>query len=138
VSPIGFAATTWVDRQVEQGKTWQYRVRTVIEAAASPRVGGITVPYPDAYPPPRPASFICLPEESLVRLRWDPSAEAGVKFTVSRRVDRGTWTPVGGPLSATELLDAEAPAGEIEYEVRAVDPAGNSSEPAACSVRTGT
>lgn len=137
VSPIGFEATTWVDRQVEQGKTWQYRVRTVIQATASPRVGEITVPYPDAYPPPLPTSFLCLPEESVVRLRWDQPAETGVTFAVSRRVDGGAWTPLGTPQSATEVRDSEAPGGAVEYQVRAVDPAGNTSEPVTCSVRIG-
>ncbi len=137
VSPIGFEATTWVDRQVGQGKTWQYRVRTVIEATASARVGEITVPFPDAYPPARPTSFICLPEEFVVRLRWDPPAETGVTFAVSRRVGGGPWTPLGDPQAATEVRDTAAPDGDVEYEVRAVDLAGNSSEPATCSVRTG-
>ncbi len=137
VSPVGFQATTFVDHQVAQGKTWQYRVRTVIDLAASPPVDGITVPYPDVYPPPAPTSFICLPEPALVRLRWDPASEPGVRFRISRRFAGGEWTELGEPVEVTERQDAAAPAGELEYAVRALDAAGNASDPATCSVRTG-
>ena len=137
VSPVGLEATSFVDRTAQQGKTWQYRVRTVIELAASEPLPGISAPYPDVYPPPRPTSFICLPEPTQVRLRWDPSPEAGVKFEVSRRLAGGEWTAVGELVATTELMDAAAPAGELEYAARTVDAAGNASESAICTARTG-
>lgn len=137
VSPVGFTSTSFVDRQVQQGKTWQYRVRTVIELTASPPVDGVTVPYPDAYPPLAPTSLVCLPEETAVHLRWDTSAEPDVRFRVTRRHGAGEWTAVGTAVLATEVRDTAVPAGAVDYEVRAVDAAGNASAPAACSVRVG-
>ncbi len=137
VSPIGIEATQFSDTGAKQGQTWQYRVRTLIQGAASPPEGEITVPYPDVYPPPPVPTLVCLPEPDVVRLRWEASPEAGAHYKVFRRSAGGTWEHLAEDATSTVFTDEHPPAGELEYAVKAVDSAGNESDGVTCAARIG-
>jgi hypothetical protein len=138
VSKIGLETPSFLDTTARQGQTWTYRVRSFLDKAASPPSGELEVPYPDIYPPPKVTGLICLPEPGLVRLRWDPSPEGDVTYKVFRRVGNGGWEHLEEAFAATDYADTHPPVGEVEYAVKAVDPAGNQSEAAYCRARTGT
>ena len=89
------------------------------------------------YPPPAVTGLICLPGPGTVRLRWDPSAEAGVRYRVFRRQGEARFANVEPGTVATEFTDGAAPAGDVDYAVKVVDAVGNESEPAYCSARGG-
>jgi hypothetical protein len=137
ISAVGIEKPSYLDTTAQQGQTWEYRVRSWLKGAASHPSVELEVPYPDVYPPPPPTSFICLPEPGLVRLRWEPSTEDDVTYKVFRRQGEGGWQHLEEAFAGTEYVDASPPAGEVEYAVKAVDPAGNQSQAVYCKVRTG-
>ena len=137
ISPIGIDTPSFTDATAQQGQTWWYRVRSYLKLAASPPSAELEVPYPDVYPPAPVTSFLCLPELGLVHLRWDPSPEAGVTYTILRRQGAGPWDTLQEAFKLTEYTDRKPPAGELEYAVKAVDPAGNESDAVSCTARTG-
>jgi hypothetical protein len=138
VSPVGIDKATFLDARAEKGQSWWYRVRSTLNMVASPPSGEIEVPYPDIYPPNPVASFLCLPEPGAVRLRWDASPEPNVRYKVFRRQGDGVWLHLEESFRGTEYTDASPPPGEVEYAVKAVDQAGNQSDPVYCKVRVGT
>ncbi len=126
-----------LDITAKQGMTWRYRIRAAVDFTAGPISPEVEVPYPDVYPPPPAANFICLPEPGIVRLRWDASAEAGVAYKVLRRQGVGTWVHLTDQATAGELDDSNPLGGGAEYAVKAVDAAGNESDPLYCKVGIG-
>jgi hypothetical protein len=140
VSPIGMTEPTFKDVSARQGETWCFRVRALLGgkgiATASPPSPELEVAYPDIYPPPPPSSFVCLPEPGDVRLRWDPSPEAGVSYQVQRRQGENAWEMIDPDVVEAEFTDATPPPGEVQYSVRAMDAAGNASTTVTCTVRT--
>ena len=141
---------TWEDHEVavfdkspqldllpQQGSTWRYRIRAVVEMAAGPVSPEVEVSYKDVYPPPPARNFICLPEPGIVRLRWDASPEPGVIYKVFRRKPGSTWVHLTDQATAAEFDDLKAQPGEREYAVKAVDAANNESEALYCTVTSG-
>ncbi len=125
----------FLDRGARQGTIWRYRVRAVVAGVRGPHSEVREVPYPDIYPPPPPAVLVCLPEVSQVRLSWEGSPEIGVSYRVERRHPAEGWQPIGEASQRQWFDDPSPPAGELEYQVMAVDAAGNLSPPVTCSVR---
>jgi hypothetical protein len=136
------AGGSWQDASAEQGRTWSYRVRATRTLPDGGRVVGdagppVTVAHPDRYPPSPPADLVCLPEEAVVRIRWQ-GGDAAVWYVVSRRVDDGEWVQLGDRRRERQLEDPTPPPGALSYAVRALDEAGNISEPTTCTTRVGT
>ena len=142
LQPVGFEKPSFLDTKAEQGQTWWYRVRSYVKPphppTASPPTPEIEVPYPDIYPPPSVTSFICLPEPTLVRLRWDASKEPNVRYKIFRQFGDGGWDHLEEDFKGTEYADTSPPSGEVEYAVKAMDAAGNQSDAVYCKVRAGT
>jgi hypothetical protein len=137
VSPIGITATEFLDTGARQGQVWRYRVRVIVNSAAGPSGPEAVVPYPDIYPPAAVTGLVCLPEPERVRLRWDRGAEPKLTYLVLRRAGGGDWARLADALQTPEYADTKAPAGDLNYTVKAVDEAGNQSPATTCSVRTG-
>ncbi len=135
------AAPPWRDTTARQGTTWRYRLRSVATAGGTRIIGEPTpvleVAYPDIYPPDAPGELVCLPEEGSVRLRWE-AASGAASYSILRKtgVD-GAWTILVEGVTDLTYHDREAPAGALTYAVRAVDAAGNGSEPARCETVMG-
>jgi hypothetical protein len=137
-SPVGIDKAAFLDTKAEQGHSWLYRVRSVLNMAASVPSVEIEVQYPDIYPPPAVTSFLCLPEPGAVRLRWDASPEPKVRYKIFRRQGEGDWDHLEEAFKGTEFTDASPPSGEVEYAVKAMDAVGNQSDAVYCKVRSGT
>jgi predicted small lipoprotein YifL len=126
-----------LDVTAKQGMTWQYRIRAAVDFASGPVSPVVEVDYKDIYPPPPPSNFVCLPEPGIVRLRWDASPEEGVTYRVFRRQGTEKWLHLTDQANVAEFDDPNPLPGGAEYEVRAVDAAGNESTPLDCKVGTG-
>jgi hypothetical protein len=136
VSKESLKEPTFTDTDAVQGTTWEYRVRVVKEGVWGPPTPPLEVPFPDVYPPPPPTAMVCLPEPGRVLIRWEPSSETDVHYTLlRRRSGEAEWSTLGTDLGGLEYTDAAPPGGELEYAVKAIDPAGNVSEAATCTVR---
>lgn len=133
----GVAAGTFVDAGAPQGRTWRYRVRAEaagVRGAPSPEV---EVTHPDVYPPPQVTGLLCLPEATVVRLRWDPSPESGIRYKVFRRQGEQPWDHLEEELDRVEYTDTSPYEAETVYVIKAMDAAGNQSEAVRCTVRPG-
>ncbi|HPW55287.1 MAG TPA: fibronectin type III domain-containing protein [Thermoanaerobaculaceae bacterium] len=134
VSEPTLAQASFVDTTATQNASWRYRVRAVKDAVWGPPGKDVPVAYPDVYPPAAVERLVCLPEGDKVLLRWDPLAEPKVLYRVFRR--RNTlWIHLVDDAREPRFVDTTPPAGDAEYAVKAVDAAGNESEPVYCTVR---
>lgn len=131
----------WRDTTAAQGQSWSYRLRSVRVEPGSERVVGppsspVRVDHPDTYPPATPTEVVCLPEGARVRVRW-----RGVAGAVGYRISRARAAAEAEILAEAhrqlEFTDPKAPLGSLTYWVIAADRAGNTSEPASCSVVMG-
>jgi hypothetical protein len=141
VTPDPAAEGEWLDRSAAQGSSYRYRLRSVRVLPDGERVIGeatrpLAVGYPDLYPPPPPANLVCLPEERRITVRWDASPGAAF-YRVSRRQGESPPTVLAEAHRATDFEDTSPVLGEVSYLVRAVDSAGNLSEPVTCSAVMG-
>ena len=130
----------WRDSMADQGRSWSYRLRSVRRLEGDTRVIGkpsspARVDHPDTYPPKTPSDVVCLPEGARVRVRWQVVAGAET-YHVSRRTEGGEVL-LADDLATIEMTDTSPPLGQLQYFVVAMDGAGNSSEPASCTVVMG-
>lgn len=133
--------TEYVDATARQGQSWSYRLRAVTKKEGEGRVVGapgdtVTVEYPDSYPPPAPEELVCLPEETRIRLRWQPVPGADV-YVIERQVEGMKWRTLAKAHPERRFEDVDPPVGELTYAVRAVDSAGNRSDPVTCKAFIG-
>jgi hypothetical protein len=131
----------FLDATAAQGRSWSYRLRAVGGSGSEGRVVGepgppLVVDYPDRYPPAAPADLVCLPEEARVVIRWQAIREAA-GYRIERRVGDGGWEALVELHRELEFADEAPPVGALTYAVRAVDAAGNRSEPAECTALKG-
>ena len=96
----------------------------------------VTAPA-DTTPPPPPTNLTTSVSTVAVNLSWTASAEAGVTYRVYRSANGGALTELtAAPITATTFTDATAPTQvSLEYEVTAVDAAGNASDPDTASAQ---
>ena len=131
----------YLDARVQQGRQWSYRLRAVGKTDGEGRVVGepgpvVTVDFPDLYPPAPPTELVCLPEEIRISLRWQAARDAA-GYRVERRVAGDDWQVLVELHDRAEFADEAPPVGALTYAVRAVDAAGNRSEPAECTALHG-
>ena len=126
-----------LDSTAKQGLTWRYRIRAALDLTAGPVSSEVEVRYKDIYQPPPAVNFICLPEPGIVRLRWDASPEDGVTYKVFRRQGVGKWVHLTDQATTAEFDDTNPLTGGADYAIKAVDAAGNESEPLYCKVGNG-
>lgn len=134
VSEPTLAQASFVDTSATQNATWRYRVRAVRDSVWGPPGKEVVVAYPDVYPPPPVTNLVCLPEGDRVLLRWDPLPDAQTLYRVFRRHDT-LWLHLVDDAREPRHIDTLPPAGDAEYAVKAVDAAGNESDPVYCTVR---
>ncbi len=131
--------TTYVDvvGEVNQGKTWYYRVRA-FDVASPPNYSGysnVASAYvPDTTAPSQPAGLAVVQSGTALQLTWNASSDnLGVTgYKVERSPDGSTnWTQIGtvtGNPPATAYTDSTvSPDVRYYYRVRAYDAAGNNS-----------
>ena len=126
--------TAYVDAAAPYGKL-VYTVRAIlpdkpkVEGAPADEAG---LDYRDVFPPAAPARLDALPEAGLVRLVWDPVPAPDLAGYVVFRAE-GAGQPErlnAEPTKDSFTTDSSAkPGHRYRYSVRAVDKAGNVSEP---------
>jgi hypothetical protein len=141
VSADPVSGTEWIDRTAGQGRTWSYRLRSVLRRDGQPRVVGgagdiLTLTYADRYPPAAPAGLVCLPEGERVRLRWQEDPDAAT-YRVVRRSGSAEEQTLAEAVDGVGFDDTAPPPGASIYRVTAIDAAGNASEPATCTAARG-
>ena len=135
LNPEPVASTFFTDTTALYGSSYLYTVRAT--PPNKPKIEGlpaeeVPVLYRDVYPPAAPARLDALSEASLVRLVWDPVAASDLAGYLVFRANPGgepvALTP--RPILETVYSDARVEAGKrYRYTVKAVDVAGNVSEP---------
>jgi hypothetical protein len=131
------SGTAWIDTAPPYGAVHFYTVRATLPD--KPKVEGppaleLGLEYRDVFPPAAPPRLAALPETTLVRLIWDPSPSPDVAgYLVFRAEGDGRAAPLTDrPVADTFWTDTRVVTGRrYRYTVRAVDAAGNRSEPSA-------
>ena len=130
------AEPRYVDARVVWGERRCYTVRTVLTLGASslesdePAPGCVTLV--DRFPPAAPKGLSAVPSEGAISLIWEPNTESDLRgYIVLRASAPGeTLQPItSAPIAQTTLKDAVVAGVRYVYAVRAVDEAGNLSEP---------
>jgi len=126
----------YADKRIEWGTERCYVVRTIeifdalsAESEASqPRC----VMLVDTFPPKPPGGATAVATEGAINLIWEPNTESDLKGYLVLRAPAGstTFAPITPePIQPTTFTDTVQPGIRYVYAVRAVDTAGNQSEP---------
>jgi fibronectin type 3 domain-containing protein len=144
VTPKPTEATAFVDRSVENDRTYRYVVRALRQDAATlargaPSPSAEATPR-DMTPPAPPDDLVAVPAIDSVQLSWRPSPDADVASYVVYRARAGeAFTQVGStPPTRTVLVDAGVPPGTYRYAVTALDAGARPNESARSNVVTVT
>jgi hypothetical protein len=131
------AEARFTEGRIEWGGERCYVVRAVravdglsLEGDPS-RPGCVT--FDDTFPPPAPQGLVAVASEGAVNLIWNPSAAADLEgYLVLRGRESEALTPLTPmPIRETTFRDVVGAGVRYAYAVRAVDRAGNVSEPSA-------
>lgn len=106
--------------------TYTFNIEALDDDPASPltdsRQVSVTVAEPDTTPPPVPTIASTAPATRTATFEF--TSESGATFEC--RIDGGAWQPCASGIDLTASLDD----GHHTFDVRAMDAAGNRSEPA--------
>jgi fibronectin type 3 domain-containing protein len=136
VFPVPAGQTEYLDRQVENERTYFYAVRAIRQEAgttargeASPRVAA--TPGRTAAPA-APANLVAALSAGTVRLSWSPSRDANVAaYIVYRAAAGGERARVGSVRApGTTFTDRDLAAGSYRYVVTAQDASARANESA--------
>ena len=123
------AATAFLDRTVDWGQAYRYRLRPLRRSRAGWIEGSVSevvrVTPRDTFPPAPPTGLRAVRTASAVELSWRASPEHDV---AGYRVYRD-GVAVSEIAADTTFRDAEASAGAHEFAVSALDAGGNESAP---------
>ena len=124
------ADSSFLDRTVDWGTTYRYRLRPQRDSEAGwvegPLSQTVDVTPEDTFAPPPPNGLRAVRTSASVELSWLPSADQDVEGYLVHRNGEVVSPLVNGP----SFSDVSAPADTIlEYAISAVDANGNESEP---------
>lgn len=134
VTPAPVPEPRFVDRGLENDRTYHYAVRavrrhagTTARGAPSPRVAATPR---DMTPPAPPADLVATPAPGTVRLAWRPSPDADVAaYVVYRAPAGGEFVRVGSVRAPSSVfVDRDVPAGSYRYAVSALDGGAHPNE----------
>jgi fibronectin type 3 domain-containing protein len=144
VTPAPIEATSFVDRSVENDRTYHYSVRAVLTDADTLSRGAPTASVEatprDMTPPAPPASLVAIPADDSVRLSWRASPDADVASYVVYRARAGeAFTRVGSTFpDRTSYIDSGVAPGTYRYAVTALDSGAQPNESARSNIVTVT
>lgn len=144
VTPTAIDTTTFVDRSVENDRTYHYAVRALRRDADTLARGAPTASVEatprDTTPPAPPASLVAIPAVDSARLSWRASPDADVASYVVYRARAGeAFTRVGStPSDRTVYVDSGVASGTYRYAVTALDSGARPNESARSNVVTVT
>lgn len=125
VTPAPIEAREFVDRNVENDRTYYYAVRALRREAATTARGEasslIAATPAKSTPPAPPSELIAIPSVSTVRLIWKPSPDADVAtYIVYRAGTSGVFARVGSTRPPTTVfVDRDVARGSYRYVVTA-------------------
>ncbi len=128
--------TTFVDRDLENDRTYHYAVRALRQErgtlARGPASPSVTATPRDMTPPAPPAALIAVPVSGGVQLSWRPSPDADVAIYVVYRAPAGApFARVGStPAPAAVFVDQAPGPGTYRYVVTAQDGGARPNESA--------
>jgi len=134
VVPVPAGQTEYVDRNLQNDRTYYYAVRairqdggTTARGPASPRVAA--TPGRSA-PPLPPINLVAAPSAGTVRLSWTASPDANVAaYVVYRASGAGPSARVGSVrVPATTFTDRDLAPGVYRYTVTAQDASARANE----------
>ena len=134
VFPLAIGETGFLDKNVENDRTYYYAVRAIREEAETVARG---VPSPRVAatpgrttPPAPPANLVAAPSGNAVRLSWTPSPDPNVAtYVVYRAAARGSFVRIGSVrVPATTFTDRELPPGIYRYVVTGQDVTARANE----------
>ena len=136
--------TQFLDRTVENDRTYSYAVRAIREHAGSTARGEassrIAATPGRTTPPAPPASLVATPFGATVRLSWAPSPDPNVEgYVVYRAGTTGDFTRVGSTRApATTFTDRDVRSGSYRYAVTARDATARANESSRSNIVTVT
>jgi hypothetical protein len=126
----------YVDSRITWGEERCYQVRAVeragplaVESEAAPPQCTMLV---DTFPPAAPKDLKAVPTEGAISLIWEPNSESDLAGYIILRAQapaEPVTAVVSAPVLETSFNDAVQAGVRFVYAVRAVDKAGNASEP---------
>jgi hypothetical protein len=125
VTPAPIEAREFIDRNVENDRTYYYAVRALRREAATTARGEasslVAATPAKSTPPAPPAELVAVPAVSTVRLIWKPSPDADVAtYIVYRAGGSGLFARVGSTRPpSTVFVDRDVPRGSYRYVVTA-------------------
>jgi fibronectin type 3 domain-containing protein len=144
VTPTAIEATTFVDRSVENDRTYHYAVRALRREADTLARGAPTASVEatprDMTPPAPPAGLVAIPAGDSVRLSWRANPDADVATYIVYRARAGAaFAKVGStPSAQTVYIDSGVAPGTYRYAVTALDAGVRPNESARSNVVTVT
>jgi hypothetical protein len=129
-------ATSYVDRALENERTYVYAVRALRTARGAVARSGVSEPVTampvDMTAPRPPTEVVGIPSETTVRLVWMASPDLDVARYIVYRGREGAALERVGSTSApgTTFTDREVPAGPWRYAVSAQDASSRANESA--------
>lgn len=127
VTPEPVREASFVDRGLDNDRTYHYAVRAVRREAGSTALGAtsprVAVTPADRTPPSPPSELVAIPSPRTVRLTWRPSPEPDVaSYVVHRASGDGPPVPVGTVLApGIAYVDRDLAPGRYRYAVSARD-----------------
>ena len=136
IFPLPAGQTEYVDRNLQNERTYHYAVRAIRRDAgatargpASPRVAATPL---RAAPPAPPTNLVGAPSANIVRLSWTASPDRNVAaYVIYRAGGTGEAARVGSVrVPATTFTDRDLPPGMYRYTVTAQDATARANESA--------
>jgi hypothetical protein len=133
---VAAGETQFVDKELENDRTYYYAVRairedagTVARGAPSPRVAATPA---RTTPPAPPTNLVATPAGNTVRLSWTPSPDPNVAtYVIYRAAPRGELVRIGSArVPATTFTDRDMRPGTYRYAVTAQDAGTRANESA--------
>lgn len=120
----------FVDSTSQWDVPYTYFVIAKKDAAESPRSDGVSVNYPDKFPPSVPQGVTALAGPDSVELTWARSPESDLKaYRIYRAVGNGPLEPLGEPVNVPTFSDRKVEHGKTyRYAISAIDNKNNESE----------
>ncbi|HYO83164.1 MAG TPA: hypothetical protein VES20_17290 [Bryobacteraceae bacterium] len=121
----------FLDKAVEEGKSYNYRIQVIADGAESPWSEPGSIVFKDQFAPEPPASLSAVSGVNSVELTWDPSSSADLAaYRVYRAEREGEFRQVADKVDTPTFSDRQ-PVQAARYRVTAVDRSGNESGPSA-------
>jgi hypothetical protein len=134
VFPVPVGQTEFVDKSVENERTYSYAVRAIRQAAGTTARGAaspsVSATPGRSTPPAPPTDLVATPSANTIRLSWLPSRDPNVAgYVVYRAGPTGEIVRVGSVRApATTFVDRDLTPGTYRYAVTAQDATARANE----------